>query len=158
MSKKNIFLLAAWYVAWGLIASLYNKKKPEELKQELEDSKTTWEGEFKVLLNNFVDTHQNLINDIKAHINNEKNIEFYKAKKEEILKIVDSYKDQWLKLLEELKVKGKTFVSEASIKLEQLYNDKKLEIEAIKEIAPEKLNEIKEKLRLTYEEIKSKIK
>ncbi|MDP2091230.1 MAG: hypothetical protein Q8K30_06570 [Candidatus Gracilibacteria bacterium] len=158
MSKKNIFLLAAGYIAGGLIASLYNTKKSEELKSDIEKSKVEGEGEFKVLLNNFIETHQNLINDIKNHVNTEKNRELFYTKKEELLKIIDSYKIQGLELLEELKVKGKSFILEASEKLEVLYNEKRLEIDSLKDIAPEKLSEIKEKLRITFEEIKNKMK
>ncbi len=158
MSKKNIFLVAAWYIAGGLIASFYNKKKPEDLKNDLEESKNKWEWEFRIILNNFIETHENLFNDIKNHMNSEKNKEFFNIKKDELLKIVDTYKTQWIELLKELKVKWKTFIWEASEKLEKLYNDKIGEIDAIKEIAPEKLNEIKEKLKGTYEEIKNKIK
>lgn len=157
MSKKNIFLLAAWYVAGWLIASLYNNKKSEELKSDLEKSKLEWEWEFKVLLNNFIDTHQNLLSDIKAHIDTEKNRELFNTKKEELLKIIDSYKVQWLELLEELKVNWKSFLWEAIVKLEKLYNDKKWEIDSLRDIAPEKLNEIKEKLKVTFEEIKNKM-
>lgn len=158
MSKKNIFLLAAWYIAGWLIASLYNNKKPEDLKSDLEKSKIEWEWEFKVLLNNFIETHQNLLNDIKTHVDTEKNRELFNEKKEELFKIIDSYKVQWLELLEELKVNWKSFLWEAIIKLEKLYNDKKSEIDLLKDIAPEKLNEIKEKLRITFEEIKNKMK
>ena len=46
MSKKNLFLLAAWYVAGWIIASIYNKKKPEQLKKELTKAK-----EIEVILN-----------------------------------------------------------------------------------------------------------
>ena len=42
MSKKNLFLLAAWYIAGWVIASIYNKKKPEQLKKELTKAKETW--------------------------------------------------------------------------------------------------------------------
>lgn len=158
MSKKNIFLLAAWYIAGWLIASLYSNKKSEELKNDLEQSKKDWEGEFKVLLNNFIETHQNLINDIKTHIDTEKNRELFNTTKEELFKIIDSYKVQWLALLEELKVKWKTYVNEASEKLEKLYDEKRVEIDSLKDIAPEKLIEIKEKLKSTFEEIKNKMK
>lgn len=158
MSKKNVFLLAIWYVAGWLISSFYNKKKPEELKKDLEKSKSEWEGEFKVILNNFLETHENLINDLKTHIMTDKNKEIYHAKKEELLKLLETYKIQWMELLEELKIKWKDFISEASEKLEILYNKKIVELESLKEIAPEKIKEIKESLKESYNEIKSKIK
>jgi hypothetical protein len=39
MSKKNLLLIAAGYVAGGVIASFYNKKKPKDLKEEIALSK-----------------------------------------------------------------------------------------------------------------------
>lgn len=158
MSKKNMFLLAAWYIAGWIIASLYWKKNPEDLKKEIEKSKAEGDWEFKVLLNNFIDTQENLFNDVKTIVMSDKNKELFKAKKEELLKIVDSYKVQWIELLEELKVKGKSFISEATVKLEKLYNEKIIEIESLKDIAPEKLQEIKTVLKNTFEEFKTKLK
>ena len=49
MSKKNLFLVAAWYLLWGFISSKYNKKSSWELEDELKDSREKWEGEFKIL-------------------------------------------------------------------------------------------------------------
>lgn len=158
MSKKNWFILAAWYIAGGIVSSFYNKKKPADLKKDLEKSRKEWEGDFVVMLNNFIDTHANLLEDLKNHVLTEKNKKIFQEKKEELLTIVDVYKKQWLELTEELKAKGKIFLSEASEKLENLYEEKKEEIEALKEIAPEKAKEIKESLKETYEDIKSKVK
>jgi hypothetical protein len=158
MSKKNIFLLAAGYIAWWLIASLYSKKNPLELKKEMEESKNQWEWEFKVILNNFIETHENLLNELKNQISTDKNKDLYNQKKEELLKIIDSYKVQWMELLEELKIKWKDFISEASVKLEKLYDEKRIEIESLKDIAPWKIQEIKDNLKSTFDELKSKIK
>ncbi len=157
MKKKNIFLIVAWYLLWGLVSSKYSKKKPWELEKELNESKEKGEGEFKVLFEDFIETHKNLFINIKKE-------EFYKKaekslvkKKKELLKIVDSYKDNWVNLLEELKIKWKTYLVETSDKLEKLYQDKKEEIELLKEKAPEKMTEIKEKLVESFKEIKEKI-
>jgi hypothetical protein len=35
MFNKKFFLLAAGYIAGGVVSSLYNKKKPKDLKAEL---------------------------------------------------------------------------------------------------------------------------
>ena len=158
MSKKNIFLLAAWYIAGGIIASLYYKKKMEELKKELEKSRSEWEGDFKVMLENFIETHTNLLEDLKAHIMTDKNKALFSEKKNEFLNIVDVYKKQWTELIEELKVKWKDFIVEASDSLEKLYEEKKEEIEALKNVAPEKAQESKNSLKETFEEIKEKVK
>ncbi len=158
MSKKNLFMLAAWYIAWGIISSFYNKKKPSDLKKDLEKSRKDWDGDFKVILNNFIDTHTNLIDDLKSYIMTDKNKKIFKEKKEELLKIVDVYKEQWLELTEELKTKGKVFLSEASEKLTELYEEKKDEIEALKKTAPKKAEELKKNIKETYKDVKSKIK
>lgn len=158
MSKKNIFILAAWYIAWWIISSLYNKKKPADLKKDLEKSKKEWEGEFKVMLNNFIDTHSNLLDDLKSHIMTDRNKKLFNEKKEDLLWIVDTYKKQWHELTEELKTKWKTFLSEASESLHNLYEEKKEEIENLKDIAPKKASELKENLKETFEDIKTKIK
>jgi len=158
MSKKNIFLLAAWYVAWGIVSALYNKKKPVELKKDLEKSRKSWDGDFKVMLNNFIDTHENLISDLKDYVLTDKNKKIYKEKKDELLLVVDTYKKQWQELAEELKVKWKEFVVEASDTLEKLYEEKKEEIEEIKKVAPEKVKELKEKAKEVVEEVKKEIK
>lgn len=145
MSKKNIFILAAWYVAGWIISSFYNKKKPGELKKELDASRTEWEWDFKVILNNFISTHQNLLEDLKVQVMSDKNKELFNSKKDDLLKIVDTYKDQWVELVDELKVKWKEFLSEASDNLEKMYAEKKDEIDALKDSAPEKITELKNK-------------
>jgi undecaprenyl pyrophosphate synthase len=133
MSKKNIFLLAAWYVAGGLIASLYGKKKPWELQKDLEKSRKEGEGDFKVVLDNFIDTHANLIEKLKKEVLTDKNKELFNSKKDELLKVVDVYKKQWEELVDELKTKWKGFLVEASDNLEKLYDEKVEQIEQIKE-------------------------
>jgi len=157
MSKKNLFILAVWYIAGWIVSSFYNKKKPSELKKDLEKSRKEWEGDFKVILNNFIDTHINFIEDLKSHIMTEKNKKIFNEKKDELLALVDIYKKQWLELTEELKIKGKEFFTEASEKLEHLYEEKKEQIDFLKEEAPIKINEIKEDLKEVYSEIKSKV-
>ena len=158
MSKKNLFILAAWYVAWWIISSLYNKKKPDQLKKDLEKSREKGEGDFKVMLDNFVATHTNLLEDLKSQVITDKNKEIFNEKKEELLNVVEIYKKQWIELTEELKNKWKDFIVEASDTLDQLYQEKKEEIEQLKEIAPEKAKEIAWELRETLSEVKEKIK
>ena len=158
MSKKNLFLIAAWYIAWGLIASIYGKKDPSTFKKDLEEKKQKGEGEFKLILDNFVETHSNLIDDMKTKILTEKNIKLFNDKKEEILSIVDSYKSRWIELIEELKVQGKDYIVKASDELEKLYSEKKEEIEWLKWVAPEKISELKKWLLASFEEFKKEIK
>lgn len=155
MSKKNIFLLAAGYVAWGIVASLFNKKKPSDLKKELQKSKEDWEGEFRVFVDNFILTHKNLFDTFKTELLSEKNKKAFQEKKTELLQVVDVYKAQWEELLEELKGKWKVFLSEASDNLDKLYQEKKVEIDALKEVAPEKVKSLKDNLLAAYEELKT---
>mgnify|MGYP004001321055 CR=1 FL=1 len=147
MSKKNIFILAAWYVAGWIISALYNKKKPEELKKDLTKSRKSWEWDFKVMLNNFVDTHENLLDDLKNNILSDKNKKLFTEKKDELLNVVDVYKKQWEELVEDLKVKWKDFIVEASDNLSKLYEEKKDEIEELKGKAKEVVEEVKEKTK-----------
>jgi len=158
MSKKNFFLLAAGYVAWGIIASLYNRKKPEQLKKEISKAKEAWEGSFKVLVDNFLETHSNLLDDLKKEILTPENIAKFESHKEDVLKIIDSYKQRWNELINELKQNWKGYVLVVQKKLEELYNEKLIEIDNLKDLAPEKINELKNKLFLSFEELKKEIK
>ncbi len=158
MSKKNIFLLAAWYIAGGIVASIYSKKKPEELKTELESAKESGKWSFKVIMDNFVDTHANMIDDLKKELLSEKNKAIFNEHKEEIIKIIDSYKEKWNILIEELRVKGKSYIYTTSEKLEELYKEKLSEIEELKWIAPAKVEELKEKLLTSFNDLKNEIK
>jgi len=158
MSKKNIFLLAAWYVAGGLVASLYNKKKPAELKKELESAKETGEWSFKVIVDSFIETHSNLVDDLKKELMTEKNMKIFNEHKDEVLKILDSYKEKWNILIDELKVQWKSYLFTASEKLEELYKEKIDEIESLKWVAPEKIAEFKDKLLVSFDELKNEIK
>jgi hypothetical protein len=46
------------------------------------------------MLVNFIDTHENLIEDLKNHILTDKNKALFNEKKEELLKVVDVYKKE----------------------------------------------------------------
>lgn len=158
MSKKNIFLLAAGYVAGGLIASLYNKKKPEDLKKQLSDAKASGDSDIKVLFENFIDTHKNLLKDLEKEIMSDKNKELFNTKKAQLMQLATDYRDRADIIVEELKVKGKEFISEASAELEKAYNEKKVQLDELKEVSPEKAKELKENLLATFKEVKEKIK
>lgn len=158
MSKKNIFLLAAGYVLGGVVASLYNKKKPEDLKKELKDAKASWESDLKVLFDNFVETHKNLLKDLEWEIMSEKNKKLFEEKKAQLLEIAYDYRSKGNELLEELKVKGKEFIVEASAQLEKMYEEKKWELEELKDVSPEKVEDLKKNLLAIFNEIKEKMK
>lgn len=157
MSKKNIFLLAAWYLAWWIVASIYWKKKPEDLKNELDTAKESWKGSFKVIMDNFIDTHSNMIDDFKKELYSEKNKALFNEHKDEIIKIIDSYREKWNVLLDELREKGKSYVYTTSEKLEELYKEKLSEIEELKWVAPSKIDDLKNKLHANFQDLKSQI-
>ena len=162
MSKKNMFLLAVGYVAGWLAAAFYNKRKPEELQKDLKKSRKNWDGDFKVLFHNFIETHENMLDDLKSHVLTDENIAKFNEKKEELLTVVDSYKQQWQDLADELKTKWKDFLVEASDNLNKLYEEKKDEIDQIKKVAPEKAHELKEDAKElakgTVDKLKEKVK
>ena len=158
MFNKKFFLIAAWYVAGSIVGSLYNKKTPGALKKELEDSKQSGQGEVKVLLANFVETHKNVLADLENTIMSEKNKALFQEKKAQLLEIAEGYKIEGLKLLAEVQEKGKSHFVEVSDKLEKLYLEKKDELNELKEISPEKVKELKNNLLATFEELQEKIK
>lgn len=158
MSKKNLFLLAAWYVAGWIISSLYNSKKPEELKKTLKEAKEKWDGSFKILVDTFIETHTNLIDDLREELLSEKNKKLLTDHKDDILNIIDSYKEKWNLLIEELKINGKSYLYETTEKLDLLYREKILELDELKSIAPDKMELLKDKLLLSFEELKKEIK
>lgn len=158
MFNKKTLLLAAWYVFGSVVSSLYNKKKPADLKKDLKKSRKEGEWDFKVLFDNFLETQRNLFHDLKLGILSDKNKKIFESKKKDVLKIVDTYKAEGQELLSELKVKWKDFVVEASEKLENLYKEKQSDIEELKKVAPEKANDLKDKLLASFEDFKKKIK
>ncbi len=158
MSKKNIFLLAAWYFAGWIISSIYSKKTSTTLKKDLKSAKENWTWSFKVLVDNFLDTQTNMIDDVKKEVFSEKNKKLFNEHKEELLEILESYKEKGNILLEELKVKWKDYANTTSEKLEKLYNEKIKEIEELRWVAPEKMDELKSRLFANFKELKAKIK
>lgn len=158
MFNKKFFLLAAGYIAGSVVGSLYNKKDPEVLRKELENSKQSGQWEVKVLLANFVETHKNVLADLENTIMSDKNKALFLEKKAQLLEIADVYKLEGLKLLAEIQEKGKTQLVEVSDKLEKLYLEKKDELNELKEISPEKVKELKDNLLATFEELQEKIK
>ena len=158
MSKKWLFALAAWYVAWSVVASVFSKKKWKDVKKELENVKDSKEDTFKVLLNNFVDTQKNLLDAIKEEVLTDENKALYKEKKAELIAVLEDYKVDWEKLIEQLKNEGWDIAKTWKKKIEKLYEEKKVKIDKLIWDAPEIAEDIKERLLLSYEDFKVKLK
>lgn len=158
MFNKKFLSLLTWYVLGWLVASIYSKKNSWDLEKELKKTHKSWEWELTVLLNNFIETHKNLLDSIKKEPFYKNNKKIFIAKKAEFLKSAGEYKIEWKELINELKLKGKDYASETYKKLEKLYESKKEELESFKDTAPEKVSVLKNRLLASYEETKEKIK
>lgn len=157
MNKKLLVLL--WvYASWVAAALLYNKKSPSEIKTELVEANKTWEKSFKVLLNNFIEIHQNLLEEFKTRILTEENKELFNEKKDELISILSDFKVKAEKIFEEYKVSWKWYATEWLEKLEKFYNEKIDELEDLKDKAPKKVDEVKSKIINHYNDVKSKLK
>lgn len=153
MNKKILALVWA-YFGWVAAALIYNKKNPSDIKKELDTAKVSWKWGFKVLLDDFIEIHQNMLDNLKSRVLTEENREKFQAKKDEILELIAEYRLQWEKILKDLEVKWKDFALESFKKLEANADEK---IKELKWKAPEKIDELKEKLRDFFEDLKKKI-
>ncbi|MDD5770515.1 MAG: hypothetical protein PHE25_06095, partial [Candidatus Gracilibacteria bacterium] len=102
MNKKLLVLLGA-YVGGIAAALVYNKKTPQEIKTELEKASVSKERSCKVLFNNFLEIHKNLLEDLKARIDTPKNREYFNNKKDEFLSLAEDYKIKAQEIAEEYK-------------------------------------------------------
>lgn len=153
MNKKLITLL--WvYFGWIAVAIIFNKKTPSELKKEYELSKSSWKSSFNFFLDNFIEIHQNVLDNLKSKVMTESNKELFNTKKDEFLSLFEEYKSEWEKVLRELEVKWKDFVLESIKKLEKSYEEK---LEELKDKAPEKFEELKEKLKDFFQDLRKKV-
>ena len=157
MFGKKIITLAVWYVAWSVVASLFNNKKWANFKKELAKAKEEGKDTKMMVLDNFIDTQKKFAQTLKKEILTEENIEYLKWKKQDIESLVDDYKLEWEKLLDELKGKGEDYLDTAKVKLEDLYNEKIEEISNLKWDAPEKLEELKNMLLKMLEDMKKSL-
>lgn len=157
MNKKLLLLLGA-YVSWVAAALVYNKKNPSEIKSELDDARKNEDNNLKVLFNNFIEIHKNLLDDLKAKTLTDENKEMFYKKRDEILALVEDYRQKAQEVLKEYQVKWKDYAEEWLKKLEKFYKEKLEELDELKEDAPEKLEKAKEKLLAYYDEFKAKFK
>jgi hypothetical protein len=95
MFGKKILLLAAWYVAGNVVASVYSwgKKKAK---------KTQGKEDIKLMVENFISTQKNFVSDIEEKYVSEENREKLSEKKKQFLKHSEKYIKEWEKLLAEV--------------------------------------------------------
>jgi cell shape-determining protein MreC len=155
---KKTMLITAGYIIWGLVATLFSEKKWEKVREDLKKVEGNNKKTKEIILNNFINTHQNLLESFKEQVLTEENKKLILKEIEKDTKIIKDYKKQGEHLLEELKEKGITYVDTAKTELEKLYEEKKLHFKDFQNHAPEQIEEIKEKLISKFNEVKEKIK
>jgi len=93
MFGRKIAILAAGYLAWNVVASMYWKWKKQKTVSSKRDAKKIAED--------FLDTQKNFIKDIEDKYISDENKEKLSSKKAEFMKVADSYKKKWEKLIVE---------------------------------------------------------
>lgn len=157
MINKKLLLVAAWYIVWGLVASHYNKKSPEQLKEDLKVARDEWKKDLDVYLTYFIETHKNLLDNFKSEVFSEKNKELFNEKKQELFNLLDDYKIKGEELLVELRDKWSDYSIEIKDKLEVLYKEKITQLDSLRDQAPQKIDEIKTNLTNSFEKFKKDI-
>jgi len=158
MFGKNLLTLAAGYIAWSVVASLFSDKKWENFKKELAKAKKEWKDTKQIIFDNFLNTQGKFLETLKKEVLTKENIAYLKEKKWEVDSLIVDYKIEGIKLLEDVQSKGGEYLTTAKEKLEELYNEKKDDIDKIKWEAPEKIEEIKDVLLTIFEDFKKSLK
>lgn len=152
-----MLMLGAAYFAWVAISSLYQKKDKEVLKEELAKKNDDKVEQLKVLFANFMDIHSDVMTDVKDKTLTEENIAILNEKKDDLLKVVDSYKVKWEEYLKTAQEKGEEYKDEALANLNKLYLEKKNELDELIKKSPELVSEYREKLVDYLEDLSKKI-
>ena len=154
MKFKDLLLVAGAYIAGNAVASIYNSKKWETIKQEIVEDK---DNALKIIWNNIIDINKKLFNEVKEEVQNIDTEEL----KEKTSNLIEEFKvksQDIIKELDEIKEKSPEYISDISKKIEDLYNKKKDLIDSYKKEIPNFVSEWKEKLLAYFEEIKKEIK
>ncbi len=157
MNKKFLLLLGA-YASWVATALYYNRKTPKDIEAELETAKKSGEKDIKVLFNNFLEIHKNLLEDLKVRLLTEENKELFHKKRGEFLALVDDYKIKASEIAKEYKEKWYEYAEEWLKKLDKFYKEKLDELDDLKDEAPEKIEDAKKKLLTYYNEFRAKLR
>jgi gas vesicle protein len=154
---KKTLLVVGGYLVGGLVATLFGEKKGKKVREDLEEVKGDNEKTKKIVVDNFIDTHKNLLENLKTKVLTDENKDFFNKKVDEAKELVKEYKKEGEKLVEELKEKGSDFADTAKEELEKLYETKKSDLKELQNKAPEKMEKAKERLITKFDEIKEKI-
>ncbi len=125
MFGKKLLLLLGGYVVWNVVNSIYNNTKWKDLKKEMKIAKKSWFDSKKVVINNFLETHKNILDSLKKDVLTEENIALFNKKKEDALSVINEYKKSWEELLKDLKWKWSDFVNSAKDEISDIYEEKK---------------------------------
>lgn len=157
MNKKLLVLL--WVYASGVAAALlYNKKTPEQIETEMKNAQASGEKDIKVLFNNFIEIHQNLLDTLKARLLTDENKQKFYEKKDELVALAQDFRVKWESLVQEYKLKGKDYANEWVEKLEKFYHETLSDLDELKKKAPEKIEEAKSKVISYFDELKVRLK
>lgn len=95
MFGRKILFLAAWYVAWNVVSSIYNWNKRKVQKDQQKQ-------DVKLMVENFLETQKNFVSDIEKKYLSEENREALGKKKKQFLEHSEKYIKQGEKLLSEI--------------------------------------------------------
>ncbi len=151
---NKLLMLAAGYVAWSVVSSLFSKDKWDKLRKKMDAAKKKWEDTHGVILDHFIETQKSALDSLKSQALTDENVSKFNEKKKDLLKVVDDYKKQWEKMLKDLDKNGEDYISEAQEKLEKLYQEKTSQI---KDIKWEDVQAVWKKLLAKFEDFKAKI-
>ena len=154
MKLKDLLLVAWAYIAWNAVASIYNSKKWDTIKQEIVEDK---DNALKIIWNNIIDINKKLFNEVKEEVQNIDTEDL----KEKTSNLIEEFKIKSKDLInkfDNIKEKSPEYISDISNKIEDLYNEKKDLIDSYKKEIPNFVSEWKEKLLAYFEEIKKEIK
>lgn len=157
--KKKLFYILSGYAIGSIVASLYNDKKGNELRKDLEKAKQSWKNLKKILFSNFMGIQKRFFRDLEEKVLTEERQEYIDSKKEEVKKMIEKYREEWEELVKTLQKKWKLYASDVSKKVEEFFNEKVEEgEETLKHFGEVVVEEFKDKLSQVSEKIKEKIK
>lgn len=93
MFWRKILFLAAWYAAWNIIGNLYSNKNTRNNKDNTNTNS-------KKILDDFVVTHKNFLEDIESNYIPADKKDMYFKKKQEFLSEAEKYIQQWEELFQ----------------------------------------------------------